>query len=384
MPLIKLLIVVNDLGFFVSHRLPIALVAKQSGYEVHIAFGALGRVTLSELSKLGLKLHFVPIERGGMNPFRDILSIYFLWRIFKQIKPDIIHLVTIKPVLYGCIAAKFARMPAVVSALTGLGFIFVERPGLRALLFCKVVKLLFRVALNHSRHTLIFQNLDDRDRVLAMTRVSLEQTRLISGSGIDLSACPVLPEPEGVPIIVMAARLLRDKGVFEFVEAARILHGKAIKARFWLVGDPDPENPASISLEDIAAWRAEGLVECFGYRRDVLLLYSKANIVVLPSYYGEGLPKSLIEGAACGRVVVTTDMPGCRDAIKPNISGFLVPPRNATALAEVFEKLINDSTLRKDMGKAGRVLAECEFAIEKVVLSHLKIYQELFSKHKSI
>jgi glycosyltransferase involved in cell wall biosynthesis len=234
----------------------------------------------------------------------------------------------------------------VVSAIAGLGFVFIDQKRIKASFLRSVIKPLFRWALKHPHQTLIFQNQDDRDQILSMTRFSLSQTRLIRGSGIDLTAFSFLPEPEGLPIVAMASRLLRDKGVLEFVAAARLLRERGVLARFWLIGDPDLANPASVTTQEVAVWQAEGVVECLGHRPDVPSLYAQAHVVTLPSYYGEGLPKSLIEAAVCGRAVVTTDMPGCRDAIEPDVSGLLVPARDAVALADAIQLLIKDPTRR--------------------------------------
>ena len=216
-----LLIVINDLGFFISHRLPIALAAKKSGYEVHLAYGELGNAIASDLEKQGFELYPVSIQRGGTNPFSDLRSIFLLWRLFRQVRPNLVHLITLKPVLYGGIAANLARVPAVVSAMTGLGFVFNDQKGLKAAFLRLAIKPLLRFAFKHPNQTLIFQNPDDRDRVLAIASVSSSQTKLIRGSGIDIAACACLPEPSGESIVVMASRLLHDKGVLEFVTAAR-------------------------------------------------------------------------------------------------------------------------------------------------------------------
>jgi len=177
--------------------------------------------------------------------------------------------------------------------------------------------------------------------------------------------------------VTMAARLLRDKGVTEFVQAAKLLRERQVDVKFWLIGEPDLANPGSVTMQDIAAWQAEGVVKIWGRRNDVLTLYSQSNIVTLPSYYGEGLPKCLIEAAACGRAIVTTDMPGCRDAIEPGVTGLLVPPRDAVALADAIEFLIKDAPTRLSLGRAARELAEREFGIEKVIEAHLQIYDQL-------
>jgi glycosyltransferase involved in cell wall biosynthesis len=375
----RLLIVVNDLQYFFSHRLPIAQAAQKYGLEVHVAFGDFGGESQDTLSARGLTSHFVPIRRGGMNPLVDLCSAFALWRLFRRLQPDLVHLITIKPVLYGGISARLARVPAIVAAMAGLGFIFTTQVGLRILVLRRLIGVLFRLALDHSCKRLIFQNADDRDQILAMTGGRLQETRLIRGSGVHLAACPLQPESNGKPIVVMASRLLRDKGVLEFVAASRILRKRRVSAQFWLVGEPDLANPASVSPQEVEVWKSEGILECLGHRLDVPSLYAKAHIVVLPSYR-EGLPKSLIEAAACGRPIVTTNVPGCRDAIEPGVSGLLVPPRDPVALADAIQRLTEDPALRQSMGSAGRTLAEREFGIEKVVATHLEIYKELLDK----
>jgi len=261
---LKILIVVNDLSFLISHRLPIVLAAKQLGHEMHVAYGSSRKEGDEALSRYGVKLHFVPIDRGGTNPLKDLRSVFSLFSLFRALQPHLVHLVTIKPVLFGGIAARLARVPAVVSAMAGLGFLFVERAGLKAAILRRLTNVLFPLALGNSHQMLIFQNPDDQKQVLSVAPVLPQRTRLIRGSGIDLSACPELAEPAGVPVVAMASRLLRDKGVVEFVESARILRGRGVPVRFWLIGQPDFANPASITSGELAAWDLEGIVELLG------------------------------------------------------------------------------------------------------------------------
>ena len=372
----KIVFVVNNPTYFVSHRMPIGLALIPLGYEVHVM--APGNCPV-ELSDAGFKYHSVEMSRKGMNPFAEISTILSLRRLFKQIQPGLVHLVTIKPYLYGGIAARLAGVPAVVSAVAGLGILFsgqsFKNKVLRSILYP-----LYRFAFGHKNQSAIFQNPNDRDLLVGWGVLDFDKARLIRGAGADLSVYPYSSEPEGVPLISFAARLLKDKGVVEFVEASRILKSRNIEARFWLIGDPDPGNSNTVTQTQLNEWQQAGLVECLGYRTDIANLFSQSNIVTLPSYYGEGLPKVLIEAAACGRVVVTTDHPGCRDAIEPDVSGVLVPVRDAEALANAIQDLIENPEKRKTMGQAGRELAEREFAIEKVVDAHLKIYDELLSK----
>ena len=223
------------------------------------------------------------------------------------------------------------------------------------------------------------QNEHDRDVLTRWGVLKLRQARLLRGSGVDLSKFTYMSSPPGRPVVSLAARLLRDKGVLEFAAAARLLRTRGVKARFWLVGEPDPANPASLTEQEFSILRDEGIVEALGYRKDIAALYAKSHIVCLPSYR-EGLSRALLEAAASGRAVVTTDAPGCRDAIIPDETGLLAPVRNAEKLADALQWLIEHPKERAAMGRAGRALAEREFAIEKIVDQHLRIYRELLSK----
>ena len=373
----KFLFVVNDPGFFLSHRLPLAKAARNKGFDVQVA--TKGGSAVEKIEQLGFTHHTLTLSRSGRNPLKEFATFFSLWRLFRHLRPDLVHLVTIKPVLYGGIAARLAKVPGVISAISGLGFLFVKRAGLWGHFFRYAVLFLYRLSMGHPNQRVIFQNLTDMSTLVDAGGVSKDKTRLIRGSGVDLRAFPVIPEFDGIPVVVMASRLLKDKGVYEFVEAARILQSRGVNARFQLIGDPDPGNPESITAESIQAWREEGIVEYLGYRTDIPDLFSQAHIITLPSYYGEGLPKVLIEAAASGRAVITTDMPGCRDAIEPGVTGLLIPIRDSNALASAIQQLIENPSLRQQMGKAGRRLAKKEFSIEKVVHAHLEIYRELMA-----
>ena len=370
----KLLFIVNVDWFFISHRLPIALKAIENGYEVHILCAITNKAQY--LENLGLIVHPFSFTRSGKNIFSELHSIVRLYKKVTEIKPDLVHLVTIKPVLYGGIVSRLSRVPCVVSAISGLGFLFIERKGLIPRLLLKTVLFLYRLAMKHPNQKVIFQNPTDMKALVDAGGVSIEKVRMIRGSGVDLQQYPMRPESTGVPIVIMVSRLLEDKGVFEFVEAARTLKSRGIHAVFKLVGEPDFENPESINDEQVRLWQDEAVIECLGFRSDIAEQFSQAHIVVLPSYR-EGLPKVLIEAAACGRAIVTTDVPGCRDAIEAGVTGILVPARNPLALSEAIEKLISEPRLRQQMGQAGRDLAEREFSIDKVVSTHLDIYHEL-------
>ncbi|NMT65231.1 glycosyltransferase family 4 protein [Marinobacter orientalis] len=369
----KLLIVVNQPAFFISHRLAVAEGARDAGYEVHIATQPGPGV--EHIRSLGFRHTEIPLVRSGRGILSEIRLMLVLWRLFWKLKPDVLHLVTIKPVLYGGIAARLAPVGGVVAAISGLGFIFVST-GFTASVARKLVGLLYRLALGKKNLRVIFQNRSDRDLFLRLKAVAPSKVEIIRGSGVDLCCYSREPESETGPVVCQASRLLWDKGVGEFVEAARILKARGVDVHFQLIGDVDTDNPATVSPDEVQAWQKEGVIEILGHRRDIAHLFSHAHVVVLPSYR-EGLPKVLVEAAACGRAVVTTNVPGCRDAIEPGVSGLLVPLRDAVSLADAIQKLVMDPELRARMGRAGRDLAERAFGIEAIVDQHLAIYRKL-------
>ncbi len=370
--------VVNSAAFFLSHREPIAKAARDRGFLVVVATAA--GPAVYDVVAAGYQHREIRMTRSGRNPFAEVLSVVSLVRLFRSVRPDIVHLVTIKPVLYGGIAARMVGVPSIVSAISGLGTVFGSVNDMRSRMSRFAAKLIYMLALGHRNQRVIFQNSNDRDVLTSLTRMHPDKAIIIPGSGVDLAEYKMTDEPEtDTPVVVMAARLLRDKGVCEFVEAARFLKKQGVRARFLLVGDPDPGNPSSVIEPQLEAWREEGFVEILGFRSDVASIFASSHIVVLPSYYGEGFPKVLIEAAACGRPVVSTDIPGCRAAIEPDKSGLLVPPRDADALAGAIQRLISNKDLRRQMGRAGRALAEQRFGIEKVTAKHLSIYEALMA-----
>lgn len=374
----KIVYVVNTLEFFNSHRLPLAIEAGKKGCEVHVVANISSEDLISEN---GLTYHHLAFSRSGQNPFYEFIILYRLLMLLLKIRPDLLHLVTIKPVLYGGIVGRLIRVKSVVAAISGLGSVF-SASNWADLVRLWLVKALYRTALNHKNLTVIFQNEDDKRKLLSAKAVKESKARLIRGSGVSLKEYDFTVEPgeELVVTVSMAARLLKEKGVCEFVGAARLLKQRNVAVNMQLIGSPDPGNPSSITEEDIRLWEKEGLVTFLGYRKDIAELYSRSHIVCLPSYYGEGLPKSLVEAAACGRAIITTDMPGCRDAIIPGKTGVLVPAKDSVALANAIQYLVENPDHRAQMGKAGRKLAEEEFTIEHVVERHMDIYQELMSR----
>lgn len=369
----RLLFVVNNPAFFLSHRLPVALAAREAGFDVHIA--TMDGSSVTTVREHGFIHHVIPLSRSGKNPFREMQSIHALWRLCRQVQPDIMHAVTIKPVLYGGIAARLARVPAYVAAVSGLGYVFMRKG--RGFDYMRLAAtLLYRIALGHPNSRVIFQNRSDQQALEQAGAVRADQSVQIRGSGVDLDEFRYVPEPSGPVVVLCVSRLLADKGIHEFAEAARLSSRRGDDIRWVLVGSPDPGNPASVLHTTVQGWHDEGVLEWLGERNDIAQRYQQAHIAVLPSYR-EGLPKSLVEAAASGRAVVTTDVPGCRDAIDPGVSGVLVPPRDATALADAVRALASDVSRRQAMGQAGRELAEREFGINRIVGKQLDVYEML-------
>lgn len=376
----RFLMVVNVDWFFLSHRLPIALEAQRQGYDVHIAVAITDR--LAELQAYGFSIHPLSLRRERAGAASELGMLVELYRLFRREKPDIVHLVTIRPVIYGGIAARLTGVPAVVAAISGLGTVFVAR-GLRARARRFLVGGLYRIALKQRRLQVIFQNRSDESCLMELGDLKPEQCTYIRGSGADLSLYNPGPMPDGQLVVLMAARLIKEKGVTEYVEAARLLKRRGVDCRFLLAGGIDPGNPASLTDLDVKNISQEGNVEVLGPRQDMPQIINASHIVVLPSYYGEGLPKILIEAGACGRGVVTTDLAGCRDAILPARTGMLVPPRDADALAEKIEILAKDRSVVIAMGKAGRRFAEAEFDVKQVVTKHMEVYSRILPMTKS-
>lgn len=369
----RLLLIVNTTEFFLSHRLPIALSAQKEGFEVHVATGSSDGS--EKLEQYAIKHHVLPLNRSGKNFLTEAWTTFAIIRLIRSLKPDLAHLVTIKPVIYGGLATRLCSVPTVV-AISGLGSVFLAERFTERLLR-KFVIMLYRVAMGHERLRVIFQNTEDRKLITSICRLPEGKCLLIPGSGVNLTDYPHLNEPLTKRVkVLFAGRLLKDKGIREYVEAASLLSEQGLDADFFVAGNADPGNPATITEDCLTQWRLEGNVEFLGQRRDIPQLFSNAHIIVLPSYR-EGLPKVLIEAAACGRAVVTTDVPGCRDAIIPEQTGILVPSREVTLLANAIKILIDNPDLRRSMGIAGRKLAEEKFAIEYVIDAHMGVYREL-------
>ncbi len=369
----KLLFLVTEDWYFCSHRLPLARAAKAAGYEVVVATRVSAHA--EAIRAEGFKLVPIGLRRSGRNPWRELKAILEIVGIYRRERPDLVHHVALKPVLYGAIAARLAHVPTVVNALAGLGFVFASASRKARLLRPWVVGAL-RLSVDADGSALIMQNPDDRKMLVEAGIVKPARVRLIRGSGVDIRRFAPSPEPAGTPLVMLPSRLLWDKGVGEFVAAAGLLRERGAEARFALVGDGDPGNPATIPEGRLRAWQAEGAVEWWGRREDMPAVLASSHVVCLPSYR-EGLPKVLLEAAACGRPLVATDVPGCREIVIDGGNGLLVPPRDAPALAEAIGRLIKEPGLRADMGRRGRELVEAQFSEERVVAQTLAVYREL-------
>lgn len=375
----KILFIINVDWFFVSHRLPIALEAIKQGYEVHLACCFTDKK--SELVELGIHVHDIDFSRSGSGLNNELKTLWKIRSVIKNVQPDIVHAITIKPVIYvGLIIRTLTKKPAFVAAISGLGYVFSVHTY-RAKLIKLLVSKLYRFALSHKNKIIIFQNDSDERILTKVAKIVPTQKKLIKGSGADLDFYTFTKEASASTIkVVMASRLLKEKGVYEFVNAAKLLRKKNVPAEFILVGSPDGENPNSVLKREVDHWHKTGVIKALGHRYDIDKIFVNCHIVVLPSYYGEGVPKVLIEAAACGRPIVTTDNPGCRDAVIPFETGLLVPVKNSQALAEAILKLITHKQMREEMGLSARKLAEQEFDIKSVIKKHLSIYTALLNE----
>lgn len=371
--MIKLFIVVNVDWFFLSHRKDIAIAAKNQGYDVTIVTKDTGK--RPDIERLGLRFIDLPMNRSGQNIKEELHTCWFLYRLYKKEKPDVVHHVGLKTILWGTLAAKLAGVKGVVNAVSGLGVFFSEEnKSMVARLLPKVLRF------SHHRPNLavIFQNDEDKDLFLRNSIIKEKQTFYIKGSGVNLNEYCYTPEPEiGKIRVLLTARMIEEKGIFVLTDAAELLREQyQNKVEFLLCGGLD-DNPKAIKKEELEAKCDGKYIQWLGYRTDVLDLLKDCHIVAFPSYYKEGLPKSLIEATAIGRPIVTTDSIGCRETVVDGYNGFLIPIKNSKALADKLQVLFDNKELRIKMGRNSRMLAERDFSIENVIEKHLKIYSLL-------
>lgn len=379
MKALRILFIVNVDWFFISHRLPIAKKALEEGYKVTIA--CCFTEHKDELSAMGFNVVDIPFSRSGGGAKAEINTIKAIKGVIEDLKPDLIHAITIKPVLYTGLALKAVKKDIpFIAAISGLGYVFTAK-AFRAKVTKFIASAFYKVALSQKLKTVIFQNTSDEAILTRVAKLNGTDKVLIKGSGADLSVYRFEPENQAPPLkVAMACRLLKEKGVYQYIEAARVVKRTHSDVEFLLIGTPDLENPNSVKQTEIDTWVKEGVINYLGHRNDIPDVFSSSSIVCLPSFYGEGVPKVLIEAAACGRAIVTTDNPGCRDAVIEGKTGLTVPVRDSKKLAEALTQLIENTELRLSMGLKARKFAEQEFDVNSVVDKHLEIYSALLAR----
>jgi glycosyltransferase involved in cell wall biosynthesis len=372
----RLLYVIDEDRDFCSHRLDLARGARDAGFEILVATHVQDHA--KQIEDEGFKLLPIKLRRGVQPPVRDMAALVALVRLYRRAEPDIIHHVALKQVLFGAIAARITRVPAMVNAITGLGYMFCSGSWRRGVLRSVITPAL-RWALAYPRSVTIFQNSDDCEDFVDARIVKKSQAVIIRGAGVNVSQFSPTPEPSGVPVVVLASRMLWDKGVGEFVQAARLLKGKGIQVRCVLVGSVDKESPTTITAAQLRRWQKAGMVEWWGHCDDMAGVFAASHAVVLPSY-GEGFPKVLLEAAACARPLIATRVRGCQEIVRDGENGLLVPPRNPEALAQAIVTLLGNKALRERMGARGREIVVKEFRADLIAEATIALYDRLLGR----
>ena len=365
----KILLVANTGWYLYNFRLLLAQTLRDQGHEVVLVSPPDDYTP--RLQAAGFRWLPVEMSRRGTRPLQEARALLRLLRLYRQERPQLINHFTIKPVLYGSLAARLARIPRVVNSITGAGYVFYgsdrKSAWLRVLL-----RPVYRLAMRASQ--VIFQNETDREAFIRAGMVKTEQAHLIPSSGVDTRRFQASPLPPGPPVVLFAGRMLWPKGVGEFVEAARILRGEGSPARFWLVGNSDAGNPEHVSAEQLRQWQSEGIVEWLGWQEDMPAIIARAWVVCLPTRYGEGFPRRLLEGAASGRAVITSDAPGCAQAVVQGETGLVVPHGDPAAFAAALRELLPDARRLEAMGTAGRRFVEERFSADIIINRTMAVY----------
>lgn len=367
----KVLLVANTDWYLFRFRLPLAKHLLKMGFSVK--FVSPKGPFVPRLTDKGFQWIEWQVGRQSTSPAKEWRALRQLKEIYISEQPTVVHHHTIKPVLYGSYLAQQVGVEAIINSITGSGYVFMSK-NLKARLLKPLVLVLYKKALSSSKCAVIFENPEDQADFVKRRLIRPEQTWLVRSVGVDVEKFLPSVEPTGTPVVTLASRMLWDKGVGVFIEAARLLQNRT-KVRMVLVGVPDPGNPSSVPLEQLEAWVDEGVVEWMGWQEDIGRVYAQSNIVALPSFY-EGLPTSLIEAAACGRAIIASDIPGCREVITHGENGLLTPPGNPAALADAIERLANDPPLRRDMGLVSRKRAVAEFSTDEVNQKTVEIYKK--------
>jgi len=373
----RILLAINDLPFLISHRLPILIALRNAG--CHVAVAAPERLDeCRQLREQGIDFFDWPLTRSSFRPVTEMHSVLRLVCIYRRWRPDLVHHVTPKPVLYGSIVARLLGVRCVINAISGLGTVFTnKRHGFKRRMFARGAMIGHYVAHSGQRTRVIFQNPDDQKLLVEQCGVAPSKVLLIPGSGVDPEYWKPAQSLVPCPRITIACRMLYDKGVGDLVEACRILRSQGVVFELELAGIPDPGNPQSIPIEVLQKWQTSGDATWLGHVHDMRAQWQRTRIACMPSYYGEGIPKTLIEAASCGLPIVTCDTPGCRVIVRDGHNGYLVAPRDPAALAKSLRLLLENVPLCERMGEVGRQRVIREFSLELVVRKHLDIYREL-------
>jgi glycosyltransferase involved in cell wall biosynthesis len=370
----RVLFLITEDWYFSGHWLGLARALRDAGFEVGVAC-RVGEAA-EAIARTGVRVLPLDMDRSSLNPFHLIACVTRIARVYRAFRPDIVHHVALKMALLGGLAARITGTRRVINAIAGMGYVFASDSP-RARLLRPLVLLAMRLLLDGPETRTIVQNGDDLEVLAARGIVARERLRLMPGVGVDLERFRPVPEPPGPPRAVLVSRMIREKGIQETVEAARILKARGAAVRIALAGGPDPESPSAIPQSTLERWAQEGDVEILGHVEDIPALWAESHIALLPSYYREGVPHSLIEAAACTRPLIAADGPGLRDIVRDGETGLLVPPRDAGALADAIERLASDEELRRRMGAAGRRLAEARFGAGTINAMTLEVYREL-------
>lgn len=372
----KLILVIAEDWYFWSHRLPLARAARDAGFDVVIATRVHHHA--QKIQAEGFKLAPLYLCRESYSPWTELRAVVQLRRLYREERPDIVHHVALKPILYGSIAAFGRRHIRVINALAGLGYL-VASSSFKARLLRLPIWNAFKFLLNRPGTHVILQNADDMEVVTSKLKVPVNNAVLIRGAGVDCEAFHPVPDPPGDPHVILPSRMLWNKGVAEFVEAAKLLRQQGIRAKFVLVGDVDPASPSGMPRGTLSAWNDAGFVEWWGLCKEMMAVYQGATLVCLPSHGGEGVPKALLEAAACGKAIVTSDVPGCRDIVRNGVNGLLISPKNINELAAALRYLLENDEARRRMGAAGREIAVREFSQEMVIEQTMALYSNVFA-----
>jgi glycosyltransferase involved in cell wall biosynthesis len=364
--------IVTEDWYFWSHRLPSARAAQAVGYDVVVI--ARSGAFVERIRSVGIKVIDWPVRRGSLNFFSEFKSLLSLAAILRRLRPAVVHNVALKPVIYGTVAAKLTGVPAIINSVTGFGFLFASS-RIASSLSGQVLLFALRLLARRAHVLTICQNRDDADLIYPGGQLR-DKLRVIKGSGVDVERFSPSPEPEGRLVATFVGRMLWEKGVGELVEAARILKRRGADLRLVLVGPVDYQNPGAIREDVLQEWQRDGLIDWAGSNDDIAEVWRRSHIAVLPSYR-EGLPKAALEAAACGRAVITTDVPGCRDIVQDEITGLLVPARDPVALADALQRLASSADLRRRMGAAGRAKVTADFADRVVIEQMSKAYRDV-------